>query len=77
MGDIFAQEEKRLLAKARTEIEADSRRYETDPAYRSEVDARRAALLAEMEAARAVPQDEEDDEDQEEGGDDHPLGPTP
>lgn len=73
LGDMLAEYEAELLVKGRAEIEAERVRYETDPAYRAAVDAKRAKFQAELEAAEVAgafdETDDEDDDDEDEDDD--------
>lgn len=40
MGELFDEEEERLLAQVQADIAAESLRYANDPVYRAKVDAR-------------------------------------
>ena len=63
LDELFNEVEAESLAKARIEMAEEKQRYETDPAYRAEVDAKHAKFVAELEAQENSMQSDDDAED--------------
>jgi hypothetical protein len=64
LADLFDQEEIAMLSRAKAEIAAEALRYETDPAYRAAVDAKRKEAEDFLEATADSAEDEDEDEDE-------------
>lgn len=60
MGNLFDEEEVRLLAQAKADIAAETQRYRSDPVYRAKIDAEREAKFAAL--PDMVAEDGEDEE---------------
>lgn len=65
LGEMLAHDEAKALETARAKIASENKRYETDPVYRSAIDAARKKKNEEFEALlSANPGCEEEDEEE-------------